>query len=148
MKQILFLILSAFLLTSCGSGSSKQEETVNPAAGRVTDHSADQTVTPTDPSVVYVYYFHGSQRCKTCVAVEKAARESVATLYGEQEQVRFVEVPTDEAANKGLVEQYGVTWNALIVAKGDDHVDITQKAFANPEGVSGMLQEEVERRLS
>ena len=148
MKQILFLILSAFLLISCGSGSSKQAGTSNPAAERAADHSTEQTVTPADPLVVYVYYFHGSQRCKTCIAVEKAARESVATLYGEQEQVRFVEVPTDDAANKRLVEQYGVTWNALIVAKGDDHVDITQKAFANPEGVSGMLQEEVERRLS
>lgn len=148
MKQILFLILSAFLLTSCGSGSNKQAETANPAAATAAEYSADQSVTPADPSVVYVYYFHGSQRCKTCIAVEKAARESVAALYGEQEQVRFVEVPTDDAANKGLVEQYGVTWNALIVAKGDDHVDITQKAFANPEGVSGMLQEEIGRRLS
>ncbi len=107
MKQILFLILSAFLLISCVSGSSKQAGTSNPAAERAADHSTEQTVTPADPLVVYVYYFHGSQRCKTCVAVEKAARESVAAIYGEQEQVRFVEVPTDDAANKGL-------WNSMV----------------------------------
>ncbi|MPN51984.1 hypothetical protein SDC9_199636 [bioreactor metagenome] len=54
---------------------------------------------------------------------------------------------TNEAGSKELVEKYGVTWNALIVAKGDDYIDMTQNAFANPEGVSELLKNEVDRRL-
>jgi hypothetical protein len=58
-----------------------------------------------------------------------------------------MEVLTDEEANKGLVEKYGVIWNALIVAKGDDYIDMTQNAFANPDGVKELLKNEVDRRL-
>jgi hypothetical protein len=58
-----------------------------------------------------------------------------------------MEVMTDEAGNKELVEKYGVTWNALIVAKGDDHIDMTQNAFANPEGVKELIKSEVDKRL-
>jgi len=68
-------------------------------------------------------------------------------MYGDNEVVQFMEVMTDEAGNKELVEKYGVTWNALIVAKGDDHIDMTQNAFANPEGVKELLKGEVDRRL-
>ena len=68
-------------------------------------------------------------------------------MYGDNKNVLFLEVLTNEVGNKELVEKYGVTWNALIVAKGDDYIDMTQNAFANPEGVSELLKNEVDRRL-
>lgn len=105
------------------------------------------SVASADPATVYVYYFHGKQRCKTCVAVERSARESIAEIYGDNKKVQYMELLTDEAVNKELVEKYGVTWNALIVAKGDDHIDMTQNAFANPAGVKELLKSEVDQRL-
>jgi non-homologous end joining protein Ku len=72
-------------------------------------------------------------------------------MYGDNQKVQFLEIKTDEAENKELVDRYGVTWNALIVAKGDDHIDLTQYAFANavsnPEDLGEKLKGEVEQRL-
>jgi len=143
MKRALFILLAAITLTACGSANEKKTDSAE-ASVITTEVTA---VASADPSTVYVYYFHGKQRCKTCIAVQNFAQEAVKQMYGDNQNVHFSEIKTDEATNKALVEKYGVTWNALIVAKGDDHTDMTQNAFANPEGVKELLKSEVDRRL-
>ncbi|SFU67071.1 hypothetical protein SAMN05216364_105710 [Porphyromonadaceae bacterium KHP3R9] len=147
MKRVLFMLLAAITLTACGSTNEKKTDSVEASADTSVKTAEVTPVASADPSTVYVYYFHGKQRCKTCIAVQKLAQESVKQMYGDNQKVKFMEVLTDEEANKELVEKYGVTWNALIVAKGDDHIDMTQNAFANPEGVKELLKNEVDRRL-
>ena len=144
MKQALFMLLAAITFTACGSGNEKKTEASVEASVQTTEVTS---VASADPSTVYVYYFHGKQRCKTCIAVQKFANEAVTQMYGDHQKVQFMEVMTDDAGSKDLVEKYGVTWNALIVAKGDDHIDMTQDAFANPEGVKELLKSEIDRRL-
>ena len=146
MKQALFMLLAAITFTACGSGNEKKTDAA--ASVEISVQTTEVTsVASADPSTVYVYYFHGKQRCKTCIAVQKFANEAVTQMYGDHQKVQFMEVMTDDAGNKELVEKYGVTWNALIVAKGDDHIDMTQDAFANPEGVKELLKSEIDRRL-
>lgn len=147
MTQVLFILLAAITLTACGSTNEKKTDSVEASADTSVKTAEVTSVASADPSTVYVYYFHGKQRCKTCIAVQKFTNEAVNQMYGDNEMVQFMEVMTDEAGNKELVEKYGVTWNALIVAKGDDHIDMTQNAFANPEGVKELLKNEVDRRL-
>ena len=144
MKQALFMLLAAITFSACGSGNEKKTEASVETSVQTTEVTSVASV---DPSTVYVYYFHGKQRCKTCIAVQKFAAEAVSQIYGDSQEVQFMEVMTDETSNKELVEKYGVTWNALIVAKGDDHIDMTQDAFANPEGVKELLKSEIDRRL-
>ena len=144
MKQALFMLLAAITFSACGSGNEKKTEASVETSVQTTEVTSVASV---DPSTVYVYYFHGKQRCKTCIAVQKFAAEAVSQIYGDYQEVQFMEVMTDETSNKELVEKYGVTWNALIVAKGDDHIDMTQDAFANPEGVKELLKSEIDRRL-
>ena len=104
-----------------------------------------------DPDVVTVYYFHGKARCMTCIAVGDVAKKTVETVYADNKKVRFVEIDTSEEANKALVEKYEVTWNALIIAKGDNSVEITQQAFAtavnNPQALENLIKDEVNKRL-
>ncbi len=147
MKQVIFILLVAVALTACGNGNGKKTDAteVSPETSGTTTEAA--SVASADPSMVYVYYFHGKQRCKTCIAVQNFTEEAVKQMYGDNKNVQFLEVLTNEAGSKELVEKYGVTWNALIVAKGDDYIDMTQNAFANPEGVSELLKNEVDRRL-
>ncbi len=147
MKRVLFMLLAAITLTACGSANEKKTDAAEASADPSVNSTEAASVVSTDPATVYVYYFHGKQRCKTCIAVQDFAQESVKQMYGDNQKVKFMEVLTDEEANKELVEKYGVTWNALIVAKGDDHIDMTQNAFANPEGVKELLKNEVDRRL-
>ena len=147
MKEVLMMLMAAFILAACGGANEKKTDATEPAAGNSVSSSVETSVGDVDPSTVYVYYFHGRQRCKTCIAVQNFTMEAVKQIYGDNQKVQFREVLTDDAGNKALVEKYGVTWNALIVVKGDDHIDMTQNAFANPQGVKEMLKREVDQRL-
>lgn len=147
MKQVLMMFVAVLLFTACENGKENKADVKEATTESSVNSSQAVSVANADPTTVFVYYFHGKQRCKTCIAVQDFAQESVKQMYGDNQKVKFMEVLTDEEANKELVEKYGVTWNALIVAKGDDHIDMTQNAFANPEGVKELLKNEVDRRL-
>lgn len=151
MKRVLFILMAAITLTSCGSTNENKTNAAETSADASVNSSEAASIASADPATVYVYYFHGKQRCKTCIAVQNSAQETVNRMYGDNQKVQFLEIKTDEAENKELVDMYGVTWNALIVAKGDDHIDLTQYAFANavsnPEDLGEKLKGEVEQRL-
>lgn len=142
MKHLLILSLTVLALTACGNRNGK----------KTADTSATETtVQAADPATVYVYYFHGKQRCKTCIAVGNVSEKAIKDMYAGNPNVKFIEVQTEEEVNVPLVEQYEVTWNALIIAKGDDNVDITKQAFAtaikNPGNLADLIKTEVDRRL-
>jgi len=104
-----------------------------------------------DLDVVSVYYFHGKARCMTCVAVGDVAKKTVETAFAGNKKVRFVDLDNSEKANETLVKKYEVAWNALIIAKGDNSVEITQQAFAtavnNPQALENLIKDEVNKRL-
>jgi len=141
MKNALLITLSLFLTFSCGNSSQKQEIAV--------DESNEQLVI--DTNTVYVYYFHGKQRCKTCMAVEKVAKEVIDSSFAAKPNVKFLVLLTEDQANKALVEKYEIGWNSLIIAKGDNSVNITEEAFANaikkPEALVELINKEINSRL-
>jgi ABC-type glycerol-3-phosphate transport system substrate-binding protein len=142
MKKSILIGLFAILLVACGGNAQKNN-------GQATETQAKEQVS--DASVVNVYYFHGKQRCKTCIAVGDVTEKTIKELYADNPHVKFIEVKTDEKQNASLVEKYEVTWNALIIAKGDNSIDITDKAFANalntPENLTDLIKTEVNKRL-
>lgn len=143
-REILIGLMAATLLTACGQGSSKKENKETAS----TEVIVGQT---TEASVVNVYYFHGKQRCKTCIAVGNVTEETIKGAYADNPNVKFIEIETDKKENGGLVEKYAITWNALIIAKGDDNVEVTKQAFANavnsPEKLTELIKAEVDKRL-
>ena len=144
MKKSILIGLLVVLLTACGgSNATKKEQTPE-----LTTETKNQIA---DVSTINIYYFHGKQRCKTCIAVGNVAEETVKSVYANHPNVKFIEVKTEEKQNEKLVEKYEVTWNALIIAKGDDKTDITKQAFANalnnPEKLTEEIKTEVNKRL-
>lgn len=141
-KSILFALL-ILLLTACGGNTQKNN---HESSGL--EETETQVI---DSSAVNVYYFHGKQRCKTCIAVGDVTEKAIKELYADNPHVKFIEVKTDKEQNASLIEKYEVTWNALIIAKGDDSIEITKEAFANalnsPEKLTGLIKAEVDRRL-
>jgi len=131
-KVTLALLITIF--AGCGQ-SNKKEETIE-----------------IDPEVVNVFYFHGKQRCKTCVAVGDVARQTVETAFAGNEKVIFTDICTSDAAYEALFEKYEVSWNALIIAKGEDFIEITNQAFAtaveNPQSLENLIKDEVNKRLT
>ncbi|MDL2221059.1 nitrophenyl compound nitroreductase subunit ArsF family protein [Parabacteroides sp. OttesenSCG-928-N08] len=142
-KSILIGLMAVTLFTACGQANSKKE-------GKETS-STETTVQSAEASVVNVYYFHGKQRCKTCIAVGNVTEETIKELYADNSSVKFIEVDTSDKKNEALVEKYEVSWNALIIAKGNNSIDITERAFAsalnNPEALTNLIKEEVNNRL-
>jgi hypothetical protein len=139
MKKVTSALLLVAFIAACGQNTRKGE------------NNAANTFAVADPNVVYVYYFHGPQRCKTCVAVGDIAQKTIESVYADNSEVRFIEIDTGEASAKAWVEKYEVTWNALIIAKGEDYIEITRQAFAtavsNPQSLDNLIRDEVNKRL-
>ena len=63
MKKNLLTGLVVLLLVACGN-QSKQESVV-------------ETTVQEETAKVLVYYFHGKQRCRSCVAIQQVAQETI-----------------------------------------------------------------------
>lgn len=147
MKKSVLLMLTAALLTACGQTSDKND-------GREATEQCTASATQlaeADSNTVTVYYFHGKQRCKTCMAVGRVSKETVDSAYAGNGHVRFVEINTEEKANKALVEKFQIAWNALIIEKDGNSTDLTKEGFANavksPDMLIELIKKEVDKML-
>ncbi len=79
-----------------------------------------------------IYYFHFTQRCATCMAVEKNARLATEALYPNEISsgtYSFSSVNLVEALARELADKLEVGGQALIVVRGDRKIDITSEAW-------------------
>lgn len=80
-----------------------------------------------------VYYFHNTRRCPTCLAIEKETKkvlkEQPYSDAKENGDLVFESYNAENAVNKKLVKELGVTGSALIVVKGEEKIDLTSKGF-------------------
>ena len=111
------------------------------AQGRVKDH-------------VEVVYFHGKQRCLTCMAIEKYAREVVDTDFAREKHsgkvlFRTVDITTPEGAK--LAKKYRVSWSSLYINgwKGgkEKRNDLTSFAFKHARKHTAEFKKEVKKTI-
>ena len=80
-----------------------------------------------------VYYFHNTRRCPTCMAIEKETKkvlkEQPYSDAKENGELEFKSYNAENAVNKKLVKELGVTGSSLIVVKGNEKIDLTSKGF-------------------
>lgn len=129
-RSLLFVVMSLFAIMAL-------------AQTKVKDH-------------VEVMYFHGKQRCVTCMAIEKNAREVVEKDFANEKKsgkvvFKVVDISTPEGAR--IAKDYRVTWSSLFVNSWkngkEKRSDMTQFAFKNArkhadefkKGVSGKIKE-------
>lgn len=77
---------------------------------------ADQT-TDTGYKLV-AYYFHRTQRCRTCLAMEAYAEEALREAFPEAMEAGELEwrpVNTEEPANEHFVQDYEITSSSLVM---------------------------------
>lgn len=109
MKRNIFIIVM-LILWGCGIGTYAQK-------------------TGERKSTVEVVYFYGKQRCITCRAIEKYAKEAVAEMRNGRVKFKVVDISTDDGAR--LAKKYKVAFSSLFVVKGGNSVNLTQFAFRN-----------------
>ena len=89
----------------------------------------------TKKDVVEVLYFHGTQRCATCMAIEKNTNVLVESAYAEQlKSGKLVFHSADISKEKAIAEKYGVSWSSLILVDYDkdgkeSSTNLTEFAF-------------------
>lgn len=107
---------------------------------------------------VEVIYFHGKQRCVTCMAIEKNTREVVNTLFANELKsgdVVFKTVDISTREGEKIADKYEVTWSSLFVNKWKDGQEnrnnLTEFGFRNasnnPDGFKDGLADKIRQSL-
>lgn len=127
MKRICFLCLCLGLLLAACGGNTRKESSVA---------DAQEEVSVSDG--VEVLYFHGKQRCATCIAIEKGTQEVMEKDLADavrKRKVKFRTIDISREENEAVAEKYEVTWSSLFVVKHKGGVEtvenLTEFAFGN-----------------
>ena len=138
MKKSLFLFLTVLLLISCNKTATTKE-------------NSNQTI-HNEGKVVEVLYFHGKQRCMTCNAIEKEAKQLIDSVYASEiadNKLIFKVVDFTEKENEALAEKYEVAFSSLFVnqwSNGEESVNnLTEFAFANARSNPAVFKSELQR---
>lgn len=98
---------------------------------------------------IEVLYFHGKQRCATCIAIEKQTKQAVEELGDNRLTMRTIDISKKE--NESIVEKYEVAWSSLIVVKDGNVLNLTDLGFSlarnNPDGFRERLKSEIKQLL-
>jgi len=89
---------------------------------------------------VLVYYFHRTQRCPTCRAIESYAREAVEQAFPaelESGRVEWHTVNLDEPGQSHFVDDYQLTFSTLVVVAKDGG---SQTSWRNLSDVWGLVR--------
>ena len=140
MKKMLMMAALCIGLAACGGGNTKQ------------------TATSTRENGVKVLYFHGKQRCATCVAIERETKAVVNEQFADAVadgalEMRIIDITQPE--NEAIADKYEITWSSLVVVKYKDGKEqaenLTKFAFANarnnPETFRAELSEKLKKML-
>ncbi len=108
-----------------------------------------KTVSTAESDGIEVLYFHGKQRCATCIAIEKQTKQAVEELSDNRLTMMTIDISKKE--NESIVEKYEVAWSSLIVVKGDNVLNLTDLGFSlarnNPDGFRERLKSEIKQLL-
>jgi len=119
------LFIAIFFLASCNTKEpSKNTEVENNIA------------ISSDKPVVLIYYFHLTNRCPSCIAIEKATLKTINTYFAEEQKqgrIRFQALNDDDTANNEITTKYQAAGSALFVTqlfKGKENTsDLTGDGF-------------------
>ncbi len=105
MKKIVILMTLCLGLLACGNGNSKAQK------GNDADNTKDR---------IEVLYFHGKQRCATCMAIEQRAKETLEEQFADELKngtIVFRVIDISQPENEALADKYEVTWSSLFVCR-------------------------------
>ena len=139
MKKVFFLIVIAFSSILLLTNSLAQPNTLSSNSNKV----------------VKIYYFHSTNRCATCNAVENNAKSLIEEKYKDQVSkglLQFQSINIDDKANKNLVNKYKIAFSTLLIINPDGTVnDFTNTAFqyakSNPTKYKELLIVEINKSL-
>ena len=142
MKKTAFVLMTALFLLSCSN--KKQEQT--------------QVKEEIQQDGIEVLYFHGTQRCKSCVSIELRTKEMLDTYFAQEMKegkIVFKAIDISLTENEPIADKYEIAFSSLLVIKhqnGDETVkNLTDFGFSyaykNPETFIEGMKEEIDALL-
>lgn len=136
MKKIAMLMLLATSLSmlSCNSTTGTSEEKT-------------MAIEQTD---IMVYYFHYTRRCATCNAVEDVTRLALKEYYADKldkGEIAFQSINIEEKEGEATANKLEIAGQALVVLKGDQMTDLTEKGFLYAVSEPEKLKAEVKNAI-
>ena len=139
MKKTALVLMAALFLLSCSN--KKQEQT--------------QVKDEIQQDGIEVLYFHGKQRCKSCVSIELRTKEMLDTYFAQEMKdgkIVFKAIDISLKENESIADKYEIAWSSLLLIKhqnGDETVkNLTDFGFSyaykNPETFIEGLKEEMD----
>ena len=118
----------------------------------------DKPKATVSPSKIEVIYFHATNRCPTCMAVESNARKAITDNFKNEltnGKIKFTSINIDDKINKALVEKYEIAFSSLLIIKKTglkesktDFTDIGfQYARTDPTKYADLLKAEIRKNL-
>lgn len=138
MKNVLLILTLCVGMVACSGGKTKSV-------------SENQQ---TKKDVVEVLYFHGAQRCATCMAIEKNTKELLEAAYAEQlKSGKLVFSSVDITKEEALAERYEVSWSSLILVDYDKSgkeraTNLTEFAFGNARTAPDKFKQGLSARIT
>ncbi|NLE04942.1 MAG: thioredoxin, partial [Crenarchaeota archaeon] len=139
MKRTVIFLMAALFLVSCSN--KKQEQT--------------QVKEEIQQDGIEVLYFHGKQRCKSCVSIELRTKEMLNTYFSQEMKkgkIIFKTIDFSLKENEPIADKYEIAWSSLLLIKhqnGDETVkNLTDFGFSyaykNPETFIEGMKEEID----
>lgn len=139
MRKLLLFAFTLFLALSCVNRNSSENKN---------ESESSQFTIDASENVVNVLYFHGTQRCKTCIAVGNIAKETLDSLSLNNDSIVFSEINTDDPNFSEVTAKFQISWSSLIISKGENRVDLTDFAFANAIKNPELLKAEIVKTIT
>ena len=136
MKKLCILMLTVVLSTFWVSNLNAQAQSAN-------------------SKVATVYYFHSTNRCATCNAVENVTKAFLNEQFKDQVSkglIQFKSINIDEEVNEKLVKKYKIVFSTLLIINSNGTTnDFTDTAFQyaknNPDKYKELLKVEINKAL-
>jgi len=123
---LLFVVASVVYMIA---SESRPQSGPDPSGEKASPVHAEHTGTPPGPTAapdsakdqkhkLIAYYFHRTQRCRTCLAIEAYAEEALKDAFPEALETGELEwrlVDVEEPGNGHFVEEYELVSSALVL---------------------------------
>ena len=134
-----------------GKFEMKRVYTILIALVWITTLSAQDSITK-----IIVYYFHYTQRCSTCMALETETQKALGELFPNEMMagsIRFASLDYADDINKEVVQKYAIEGQTLLlVSRSGITSDLTDMAFSlfrsKPEEFRKRLFSEIETLIN
>jgi len=161
-KKLLLIVSVSVVITIVGALAyrtyTKNQKDVNKEEVSA-NQKQEESVTSQPGPRVDIYYFHGTNRCWSCVTAEDYTREALNKYFPQElkdGKITFASINAQKPANfqeEGLAKKFDISYNSLIINKikdkeiGYENVQEIWQNLNNKDAYLALIKDRVDKAL-